>query len=181
MLLKRRVGDRPLRCVVATVVAGRASVREDVTEVVVDALRAADFLVERTVTVNREKKFIHELVFSAGCSKEADVIVMIGGVGVGPNDVTCEALDEIADRRMDGFGEAYRRLLVDTGESVANVVTGRAMAVVHNGCVVVALPRQTKAIVRHTMQALVVPMLPKAVRIAVRPVAPASQEELKSA
>jgi molybdenum cofactor biosynthesis protein B len=166
--------------VVATVAAGRASVRDDVTQVVVEALRAAAFVVERTVTVNREKKFIHDLVLSIGGSNEVDAIIIIGGVGVGPRDVTCEALDELADRRMDGFGEAYRRLLVDTGESVANVVTGRAMAAVYNGCVVVALPRQTSAIVRRTMQALVIPMLPKAVRIAVRPVAPGSSAELMS-
>jgi molybdenum cofactor biosynthesis protein B len=180
MLMKRGVGGRPLRCVVATVAAGRASVREDVTQVVIDALRAAAFVVERAVTVNREKKFIHELVLSIGASHEADAIIIIGGAGVGPRDVTCEALDELADRRMDGFGEAYRRLLVDTGESVANVVTGRAMAAVYNGCVVVALPRQTRAILRRTMQALVVPMLPKAVRIAVRPVASPSHAELRS-
>jgi molybdopterin biosynthesis enzyme MoaB len=155
-------------------------VKEDVTQVVIDALRTAAFVVERAATVNREKKFIHDLVLSIGGSHEADAIVIIGGVGVGPHDVTCEALDELADRRMDGFGEAYRRLLVDTGESVADVVTGRAMAAVYNGCVVIALPRQTRAIMRRTMQALVVPMLPKAVRIAVRPVATGSRAELRS-
>ena len=112
-----------------------------------------------------------------GLLRSADVSLTGGATWP---ELLAEALDEVADRRMDGFGEAYRRLLLDTGESVANVVTGRAMAAVYNGCVVVALPRQTRAIVRRTMQALVVPMLPKAVRIAVRPVAPGSPAELMS-
>jgi|CZKU01.1.fsa_nt_gi molybdenum cofactor biosynthesis protein B len=180
MLKKSGAGVRPLRCVVATVAAARASVKEDVTQVVVDSVRAAGFVVERMVTVNREKAFIHELVLSIGGSNEADAILLIGGVGIGARDLTCEALDELVDRRMDGFGEAYRRLLVDAGESVANIVTGRAMAGVYNGCVVVALPRQTRTIVRRTMQTLVVPMLPRAVRIAIPPVAPESHAELSS-
>src|SRR5580704_11654913 len=158
--------DRPLRCLVATVALGRASVRDDVTQVVIDELRAAQSIVDRSVTVNREKEFIRQLVSSVVDSNEADAIVIIGGVGVGPRDFTCEAVDELGDRRLEGFGEAYRRLLLEAGESYARVVTARATACVYNGSVVLALPRQTAPLVRRAMQDLVIPMLPEAVRIA---------------
>jgi molybdenum cofactor biosynthesis protein B len=125
--------DRPLRCLIATIALGRASVRDDVTQVVIDELRAAQFIVERSVTVNREKEFIRQLVSSVVDSNEADAIVLIGGAGVGPRDFTCEAVDDLADRRLEGFGEAYRRLLFEAGESYPKVVTARATACVYNG------------------------------------------------
>jgi molybdenum cofactor biosynthesis protein B len=158
--------DRPLRCLIATIALGRASVRDDVTQVVIDELRAAQFIVERSVTVNREKEFIRQLVSSVVDSNEADAIVLIGGAGVGPRDFTCEAVDDLADRRLEGFGEAYRRLLFEAGESYPKVVTARATACVYNGSVVLALPRQTAPILRRAVHELVVPTLPEAVRIA---------------
>jgi molybdenum cofactor biosynthesis protein B len=163
-----------MRCLVATVAAGRASVQEDVTQVVVGALRAGGFFVERTVTVQREREFIQQLVSNIANGNEADAILLIGGAGVGPRDHTCEALDNLADRRMEGFGEAYRRLLFDAADNIASVVTVRAMAAVYSGCVVVALPRQSVAVMRRAMETLVVPMLPEAMRIAVGPVPPRS-------
>jgi molybdopterin adenylyltransferase len=158
--------DRPLRCLVATIALGRASVKDDVTQVVTDELRAAQFIVERSVTVNREKEFIRQLVSSVVDSNEADAILLIGGVGVGPRDFTCEAVDQLVERRLEGFGEAYRRLLFEAGESYPRVVTARATAGVYNSSVVVALPRQAAPVLRRAMQKLVVPTLPEAVRIA---------------
>src|SRR5580704_447277 len=161
--------DRPLRCVVATVAMGRASVKDDVTQVVIDELRAAAFLVERSVTVNREKEFVRQLVSNVVDSNEADAIVLIGGAGLGPRDFTCEAVDEMVHRRLEGFGEAYRRLLFDEGENYAGVVTVRATAGVYNGSLVVALPRQTASVLLRAMQVLVGPTIREAVRIAAGP------------
>jgi molybdenum cofactor biosynthesis protein B len=155
----------PLRCLVATVALGRASVRDDLAQIVVDELRAASFVVSRSLTVHREKQFIEQLVSNAASSNEADVIILIGGVGVGPRDYTCEAVDELVDRRVEGFGEAYRRVVLEGGDATGAVLT-RATAGVCNQCVVVAIPRQTAATIRRAMTSLVIPFLPEAVRIA---------------
>src|SRR6202035_5480754 len=127
-----------------------------------------------TVTVQRERQFIQQLVSTIANGNEADVVLLIGGVGVRPRDYTCEALDDLAARRMEGFGEAYLRLLFDAADNIASVVTVRAMAAVYSGCVVVALPRQSVPIMRRAMETLVVPMLPEAMRIAVGPLPPRS-------
>jgi molybdenum cofactor biosynthesis protein B len=157
---------RALRCLVAAVAPGRASVRDDVVQIVVDELRDAGFLIARSLTVHREREFIEQLVSNVTSSNEADVIVLIGGAGVGPRDNTCEAVDRMADRRMEGFGEAYRALLLEGGEDGVGAVLTRATAGVCNGCVVLAIPRQPAAPTRRAMQSLVVPLLPEAVRIA---------------
>jgi molybdenum cofactor biosynthesis protein B len=154
-----------LRCLVATVAPGRASVRDDVTRVVLDELRAGSFAISRSLTVHREQQFIEQLVSNVATSNEADVIILIGGAGIGPRDFTCEAVDRLADRRVEGFGEAYRRALLEGGDLTAAVLT-RATAGVCNQCVVIALPRQSGATTLRAMKSLVIPLLPAAVRIA---------------
>jgi molybdenum cofactor biosynthesis protein B len=157
--------DAPaLRCLVATVALGRASVRDDVTQVVLDELHAGGVAISRSLTVHRERQFIEQLVANVASSNEADAIILIGGVGIGPPDYTCEAVDKLADRRVEGFGEAYRRLLLEGGD-VAGAAITRATAGVCDQCVVIALPRQSAAVIRRAMQSLVMPLLPDAVRI----------------
>jgi molybdenum cofactor biosynthesis protein B len=154
-----------LRCLIATVALGRASVPDDLAQLVEDELRAGGFVVSRSLTVHREKEFIQQLVSNVASSNEADAIVLIGGSGIGPRDYACEAIGDLADRRIEGFGEAYRRLLLEQGDALGAVLA-RAAAGVCNQCVVLAIPRQNAATVRRAMKSLVVPLLPVAARIA---------------
>ena len=156
----------PLRCLVGTITLGRASIREDVTQVAVDEVQAAGFEVVRTVTVNREKEFIVQLLSNVATGNEADATILIGGAGIGPRDYACEAVDELADRRIEGFGEEYRRVLRESDGSLVTSVLTRASAGVYGQCVVIALPRQPASVLRRAMQELVLPILPQAVRIA---------------
>jgi molybdenum cofactor biosynthesis protein B len=153
------------RVTVATVALGRASVREDAPRVVVEEIEAAKFVFVRGVTVNREKQFIAQLVSTIASSNEADAIILVGGVGLGPRDCTCEAIEELADRKIEGFGEAYRGLLRDELQGGVHAILARASAVVCNKCIVIALPRQISAL-RLAMRSLVVPTLAEAVRMA---------------
>jgi molybdopterin adenylyltransferase len=157
---------RPLRCLVATIAPGRASISDDVTQIVIDELHAAEVNIVRSVTVNREKQFIEQLVSHVATGNEADAIILLGGAGVGPRDYTCEAVERLVDRRIEGFGEEYRRLFREDGDAGVKAVLVRATAGVYNQCVVIALPRQVAGALRRAMQKLVVPMLPEAVRIA---------------
>ena len=136
------------------------------TGLVVDELRAAGFEVVRSVMVNREKEFIAQIVESVAAGNEADAIILLGGAGIGPRDYACEVVDDLAHRRIEGFGEEYRRLLRSDDQSVVRAVLTRATAGAYNQCVVVALPRQGIALLRRAMQVLVAPVLREAVRIA---------------
>jgi molybdopterin adenylyltransferase len=150
----------PPRVVVATV--GRANLKEDCAKIVIDGLAAAKFTFVRSVTVTREQQFIQQLVLNVANANEADAIILIGGVGLGPRDVTCEAVHELADRRIEGFGEAYRQLLREAVAVGVEALLERATAVVYNKCVVIALPQQP-APLRKAVQDLVLPTLSQAV------------------
>ncbi|MDP9149621.1 MAG: molybdopterin-binding protein [Myxococcota bacterium] len=153
------------RVMVATVALGRASIPDDVRQLVVDTLRAAQFAFVRGVTVNREKQFILQLISNVANANEADAIILIGGVGIGPRDFTCEAVDQSVDRRIEGFGEAYRQLLREEFGAGPGAFLARAAAGVCNKCLVFALPRTSEPL-RRAMQLLVIPSLADAVRVA---------------
>jgi molybdenum cofactor biosynthesis protein B len=137
-----------------------------VTQVAVDEVQAAGFEVVRSVTVNREKDFIVQLLSNVATGNEADATILIGGAGIGPRDYACEAVDELADRRIEGFGEEYRRVLREGDGSLVTSVLTRASAGLYGQCVVIALPRQPASVLRRAMQELVLPILPQAVRVA---------------
>ena len=71
-------------------------------------------------------------------SNEIDVIITTGGTGLTGRDITPEALEEIADKHIPGFGEVFRNLSLKTVGTSA--IQSRACAVLANGKYVFALP-----------------------------------------
>jgi len=93
----------------------------------------------------------------------ADAIVTTGGTGIAPRDRTYEAIEALLEKRLDGFGEAFRRLSWDAVGPRA--VLSRALAGVHRGRIVAALPGSPKAVVLAVDQVLA-PILTHAVALA---------------
>ena len=71
-------------------------------------------------------------------NKKIDVIITTGGTGLTGRDITPEAIDEIADKQIPGFGEVFRNLSLKTVGTSA--IQSRASAVLANGKYVFALP-----------------------------------------
>ena len=70
--------------------------------------------------------------------KNIDVVITTGGTGLTGRDITPEAIDEIADKQIPGFGEVFRTLSLKTVGTSA--IQSRACAVLANGKYVFALP-----------------------------------------
>ena len=69
---------------------------------------------------------------------DIDVIITTGGTGLTGRDITPEAIDEIADKHIPGFGEVFRNISLKTVGTSA--IQSRACAVLENGKYVFALP-----------------------------------------
>ena len=67
-----------------------------------------------------------------------DVIITTGGTGLTGRDITPEAIDEIADKHIVGFGEVFRNISLKTIGTSA--IQSRACAVLANGKYIFALP-----------------------------------------
>lgn len=69
---------------------------------------------------------------------ELDVIITTGGTGLTGRDITPEAINEIADKHIPGFGEMFRYFSIKSVGTSA--IQSRACAVLANGKYVFALP-----------------------------------------
>lgn len=75
---------------------------------------------------------------------EIDVIITTGGTGVTGRDVTPEALEQVQDKSIPGFGELFRWTSFETiGTST---IQSRACACVARGTYIFALPGSTGAV-----------------------------------
>ena len=71
-------------------------------------------------------------------NEKIDVIITTGGTGLTGRDITPEALDEIAEKHIPGFGEVCRNIRLKTVRTSA--IQSRACAILSNGKYVFALP-----------------------------------------
>ena len=94
-------------------------------------------LIDRKI-VKDEKEEIKKIILDWTKKKEIDVIITTGGTGLTGRDITPEALDEIAEKKIQGFGELFRQLSYKTiGTST---LQSRACAILKNGKYIFALP-----------------------------------------
>ncbi|MCS7368373.1 MAG: molybdenum cofactor biosynthesis protein MoaB [archaeon GBS-70-058] len=73
-----------------------------------------------------------------------DAIIFIGGTGLSKTDLTYEAIMEIVEKNMEGFGEIFRMLSYREIGSAA--IMSRAIAGILDGRLLVAIPGSPNAI-----------------------------------
>lgn len=117
----------------------------------------------RHVFVPDDVEGLRALVHGIVAGGEADAVVLTGGTGIAARDVTIEALEPLFDKRLDGFGEAFRRLSWDAIGPRA--VLSRAVAGTVGRCLLFALPGSENA-ARLGARELVAPILRHAVDLA---------------
>jgi molybdopterin adenylyltransferase len=112
-------------------------------------------LVEHQI-VRDEIAEIQRAVTTFASTAGVDAIVLTGGTGIGPRDVTVDAVEPLFARKLEGFGEAFRRLSWD--QVGARAVLSRASAGTFEDRLVFVLPGSPKA-VELGVGKLIVPLL----------------------
>ncbi|MDE2680744.1 MAG: MogA/MoaB family molybdenum cofactor biosynthesis protein [Verrucomicrobiota bacterium] len=77
-------------------------------------------------------------------AKGCHLVLTTGGTGVAPRDVTPEAVREIADRELPGFGEVMR---MESLKITKNAILSRNLAVAVGNTLVICLPGKPKGAV----------------------------------
>ena len=104
---------------------------------------AGHFLADRRI-VKDEPDLIVEALTGWIDGPEIDCIITTGGTGVTGRDVTPEALEEVCDKLIPGFGELFRWL---SFQSIGtSTIQSRACAGVARGTYIFALPGSTGAV-----------------------------------
>ena len=77
--------------------------------------------------------------------KNIDAIITTGGTGLTGRDITPEAVEEVADKHIPGFGEIFRNISLKTVGTSA--IQSRACAVLANGKYIFALPGSSGGVI----------------------------------
>ena len=94
-------------------------------------------LIDRKI-VKDEKNQIKKILSDWIKKEDLDVIITTGGTGLTGRDITPEAIKDIADKEIPGFGELFRELSYKTIGTSA--MQSRACAALANGKYIFALP-----------------------------------------
>lgn len=96
-------------------------------------------------------------VVRAWCQRDdIHAVLITGGTGVTTRDTTYEAVSGLLDKQLDGFGELFRTLSFEQVGALA--MLSRAVAGVHAGTAVFAMPGSTKAVAL-AIERLILPVL----------------------
>ena len=161
---------RSVRVLTVTISDTRTPADDESGRCLRDLLGNAGFTLSEHRIVRDEPAALRALLEAVAEQDLADAVISTGGTGIAPRDQTVEALEPLLEKRLDGFGEAFRRLSFD--QIGARAILSRAIAGTARGRFVAALPGSPRA-VELAVEALLIPVLEHAVAL-LRPLRAAS-------
>jgi len=119
-------------------------VRDESGDLIVEMLKAHGHSVFLRELISDDRRLVEARVKKALQSQKVDAVIMCGGTGITPSDVTVEAVEPLLDKLLPGFGEIFRWL--SYGEIGSAAVMSRAVAGVAGGKAVFCLPGSPQAV-----------------------------------
>lgn len=134
----------PVRIAVLTVSDTRTLANDRSGDTLVERLTGAGHvLADRLIVIDDRSAIVARLQAWID-DPQVDVILTTGGTGVTGRDVTPEALAQVQDKEIPGFGEQFRWL---SYQSIGtSTIQSRACACVARGTYIFALPGSTGAV-----------------------------------
>ena len=134
----------PVRIAVLTVSDSRSLAEDQSGDALAERIKAAGHILAARHIEKDERAAIVARLHSWIDDPQVDCIITTGGTGVTGRDVTPEALAQVLDKEIAGFGELFRWLSYQTiGTST---IQSRATACVSRGTYIFALPGSTGAV-----------------------------------
>lgn len=150
----RRAAPQALGFAVVTVSDSRAGEDDVSGRALRDLAQAAGHRVEGSALVPDDVAAIRRAVREMLARPEVDVVLLTGGTGFSPRDLTVEAVAPLYDRPVEGFGELFRMLSYQQVGAAA--MLSRAAAGLIGDRAVFLLPGSPKAVAL-AMEKLILP------------------------
>jgi len=145
-----------IRCYVLTVSDTRTTANDTGGRAICELLEHAGHGISGHAIVRDEPLEVAELVREQLDDPKTDVIITTGGTGISARDTTFEAVTDLIEKQLDGFGELFRMLSFnDIG---AAAMMSRATAGTIDRKAIFVLPGSPAA-VRLAMEKLIIPEL----------------------
>ncbi len=157
-------GSNAIRVATVTVSDTQTTSTDEPGRLCRQLLTEAGYALARDVVIKDDPKYIEEILRDLVDGNACEAIVLLSGSTVSTaRDNAQGTLEKMFEARMDGFGEAFRRLAWEEWGPVG--VLARSLAGTVNGCVVFSTPNSTDA-VRLGMTKLILPLLPQLLGLA---------------
>jgi molybdenum cofactor biosynthesis protein B len=149
-----------LACAVLTISDTRTRADDRSGDLIQERLEAAGHRVVERAIVRDEPAAVRAAVLRGIARREIDAVLATGGTGVAPRDGSVEAVEPLLHKRLDGFGELFRKLSLDDIGAAAQL--SRAVAGTAGRTAVFLMPGSSGA-VRLALEQLILPELPHVV------------------
>lgn len=133
----------PVNIAILTISDSRTLETDKSGQVLVERLEAAGHqLIERRLVADERERIV-AVLWEWVKHPQVDVVITTGGTGITGRDVTPEALAEVCEKEIPGFGELFRRISYE--KIGVSALQSRATAGVAQGTYLFALPGSSGA------------------------------------
>jgi molybdopterin adenylyltransferase len=153
----KQMAPDQVRCMVVTVSDTRNDETDKSGKLIRELIAGYGHILKEYRIIKDDKQRIAEAVQFGINHEEIDIVILNGGTGLAPKDVTIEAVAPFFQKEITGFGELFR-MLSYTEDIGSGAMLSRAAAGVHGKTAIFALPGSTGA-VRLGMNKLILPEL----------------------
>lgn len=129
---------QPVNIAVLTISDSRTLADDRSGDILVGRLETAGHVLVARTIVKDERDLIADQMRAWSREAGIDVILSTGGTGLTGRDVTPEALDDVVEKHIPGFGELFR--MISFQKIKTSTIQSRACAGVVNGTYIFALP-----------------------------------------
>ena len=161
----RQAAVKTTRCYVLTISDTRTEANDTGGRAIVDLMTQGGHCVVGKSIVPDEPERVRQVVEDQLARDDVHVVITTGGTGISLRDRTYEAISNLIDKRIDGFGELFRALSFQEIGTAA--MLSRAVAGTARGKILISVPGSENA-VRLAISKLVLPEIGHLVREASR-------------
>ncbi|MBI2933204.1 MAG: molybdenum cofactor biosynthesis protein MoaB [Planctomycetes bacterium] len=134
----------PARCAVLTVSDAQTMETDVSGKLALEILGKFGHSVLQHRIIPNDRKAVASAASSA-LKEGADLVVAIGGTGVSRKDVTIEAMRDLLDKELPGFGELFRAMSHEE-IGTASIMSRAVLGVTDKGRVMLAIPGAPAAV-----------------------------------
>jgi molybdenum cofactor biosynthesis protein B len=149
-------------CAVITVSDTRTPETDKSGQLIHQFLQNAGYPILDYQIIKDEPQDIIELLKKLCKIPELNACIFNGGTGIAPRDTTYDALEQLLEKTLPGFGEIFRALSYH--EIGSRAIASRAVAGVYQGKLVFSVPGSSNA-VKLAMEQLIMPELAHLVKL----------------
>jgi molybdopterin adenylyltransferase len=133
-----------VNCAVITVSDTRVAENDKSGNFIKQSLINAGHVISSYLIVKDEPDQIRQHMLELAQIPQLDAVILNGGTGIAPRDTTYDAIADLLEKTLPGFGEMFRYL--SWQEVGSRAIASRAVAGIYKGKLVFSLPGSSNAV-----------------------------------